>query len=126
MQTAAITAAVSLAAIGVFQLALALGAPLGRAAWAGQHPGVLPRNLRIASAAAAVLYPLMIVLVLASAGVIDDAAVPGSGVVAMWFLTAFFGLGVLANGASRSRPERIWAPVSLVIAVCCAIVATSA
>jgi hypothetical protein len=126
MEIAAVTAAVSLATIGIFQLALALGAPLGRAAWAGRHPGVLPTNLRVASAVAAVVYPLMIVLVLASAGLIDDGWVPGSGAVTMWLLTGFFALGVLANAASRSRPERIWAPVSLVVAVCCGIVATAA
>jgi hypothetical protein len=30
------------------------------------------------------------------------------------------------NGLSRSRPERVWAPVSLLVAVCCVVVALAA
>jgi len=33
----------------LFQLSLAFGAPWGRFAWGGQHPGVLPLGSRIAS-----------------------------------------------------------------------------
>ena len=36
-----------------FQVALAAGAPWGSAAWGGAHPGTLPTNLRVASAASA-------------------------------------------------------------------------
>lgn len=123
MEIAAVIAAVSLATIAVFQLALALGAPLGRAAWSGQHPGVLPVRLRLASAVAALVYPLIIALVLSSAGLVGSGPGPG-GPVVMWVLVGFFALGTLANAVSRSKPERIWAPVSLTISACCAVIAT--
>ncbi|HSJ71392.1 MAG TPA: hypothetical protein VLA29_07100 [Acidimicrobiia bacterium] len=123
MTAAAVIAVVLLAVIGVFQIALALGAPLGSAAWSGQHEGVLPIPLRIASGVAAVVvYPLIIIYVLAASGLVDLDWMPIRS-LGMWVLTAFFGIGAVVNLASRSRVERLWAPVSLVIAVCCAIIA---
>jgi hypothetical protein len=115
--------AVSLiAVIDLFQLALALGAPAGAAAWGGSHPGVLPTRLRVASGFAAVFfYPAVAVLVLDSGGVIDVGW--GVGPTWMWVLAGFFTLGALANVVSRSRIERIWAPLSAVIAFCCAVIA---
>jgi hypothetical protein len=50
-RTAAVAAAVGFLTIAVFQAALALGAPLGRAAWGGTHPQA-PTGLRVASAVA--------------------------------------------------------------------------
>ena len=53
-----IAAAVALALFVVlvaFQLALALGAPWGRAAYGGQTPGVLPAGRRVSSAVAVVV-----------------------------------------------------------------------
>lgn len=125
MILAAIVAVVLLGVIVVFQLALALGAPLGYAAWGGQHPAVLPMRLRIASGAAAlVIYPLIILVVLASAGMIDADWLPGDGTVVMWVLAGVLALGALANFASRSPRERVWGPVALAVAACCAIIAS--
>jgi hypothetical protein len=121
--TVAATVAVLLAIIGVFQLALALGAPWGKAAWGGRIEGVLPARLRIASGVAAILvYPLIALLMLGSARVVEVDWLP-TGEVVMWVVTAFFTLGALANLASRSKVERVWSPVSLAIAVCSAIIA---
>jgi hypothetical protein len=107
-----------------FQLALAAGAPLGAAAWGGQHPGVLPRRLRIASAIAGlVVYPILLAFVLAAAGLMSDDWIPFDPAIAMWVLAAFFALGVIVNAISRSRPERIWAAVSGIAAVCCLVIA---
>jgi len=123
MTPAAMLAVVLVAIIAVFQLALALGAPLGNASWGGRNQGVLPRRLRIASGVAAiVVYPVIALYVLASADLIDLEWLP-IGATGMWILTGFFTLGTVANLASRSGLERFWAPVSLVVAVCCAIVA---
>lgn len=123
MLVAAVGAVALLAIVVAFQLALALGAPLGRAAWGGTHPGVLTRNLRIASAVVAVtLYPVCIVSVLDAAGIVGDF-LPWNDRVMMWVLAAFFGGGTLANLASRSRIERGWAPVAAGIAVSCAVIA---
>lgn len=124
MILAAILAVVLLGAIIVFQAALALGAPWGAAAWGGQNPGVLPTPLRIASGIVAVLvYPLVIALVLAAAGLIDDDWLPIDGTLIMWGLAVLLGLGALANFASRSQPERRWGPVALTIALCCVVIA---
>lgn len=111
--------------VGVFQVALALGAPLGHAAWGGRHEGVLPTRLRMASGVAGVvIYPLIGLFVLASAGLISAGWLPGTGKAGMWFLTGFFTLGALANSASRAEAERYWDPVSLLIAACCGFIAT--
>jgi hypothetical protein len=69
-----------------------------------------------------VVYPVIALYVLASADLIALEWLP-TGAMGMWVLTGFFTLGTVANLASRSKIERFWAPVSLAIAVCCAIVA---
>ena len=126
MEIAAIVASVLLSVVAIFQIALALGAPWGDAAWGGANPGVLPRRLRIASAVVGlVVYPLIGCFVLASAGSITADWVPGTGAVGMWALAGVFTLGAVANFASRSKWERIWGPVSLAIAVCCSLIAAA-
>lgn len=123
MTLAAVIAVSLLAILAVFQVALALGAPWGDMSWGGRHPGVLPMRLRVASAVAGlVVYPVIGLVILASAGVIAERWVSVAP-SALWVLTAFFLLGTLANAASRSHRERIWAPVSLVIAICCGVIA---
>lgn len=124
MTIAALVAVGLLAVIVIFQIALALGAPLGYAAWGGQHPGTLPMRLRIASGVGAVvIYPLIILAVLASADLIEAPWLPGRGAPLMWGLAGFLALGALANFASRSPRERLWGPVALAIAVCCVVIA---
>jgi len=110
--------------VTAFQLGLAFGAPWGAAAWGGQHPGVLPRRLRIASGVAAVVvYPLIIALVLASAGIIGDGWLPVDGSLIMWGLAALLGVGAVMNFFSPSPPERRWGAVALTVAMCCVIIA---
>jgi hypothetical protein len=121
---AAVVALVLLAVIVAFQLALALGAPWGSAAWGGQHPGVLPDRLRVTSGVAAiVVYPMIALLVVSAAGWVDVPWLGGLGAWPMWILAGFLALGALANFASRSPRERIWGPVALAIAICCAVLA---
>jgi hypothetical protein len=113
---------VLLGCLAVLQVLLAGGRPLGRFAWGGQHE-VLPTGLRIGSAVSVVLYALMALLIVQAAGrlaVLPDA-VAGVGI---WVLTGYFALGVVMNGVSRSRPERLaMTPVCLLLGVCCLIVA---
>ena len=124
MEVTAGVAAILLAAIAVFQVALAFGAPLGKVAWGGQHEGVLPNRLRIASGVAGFLiYPLIVVAILDSAGLIEANFVPGTGAQLMWVFTGLFTLGGIANLVSRSPLERYWAPVSIAIGICCAVIA---
>jgi hypothetical protein len=107
-----------------FQLALAAGAPLGAAAWGGRNPGVLPGRLRMASAVVGlVVYPIMLAVILAAAGLIADDWLPFEPGIAMWVLAGFFALGVVVNAISRSPPERTWAVASAILAVCCIVIA---
>jgi hypothetical protein len=126
MRTAATGAVVLLVVVAGFQILLALGAPLGRAAWGGKHEGALPAQLRFASAVAGILlYPAMIVLVLDVSGLRDFEWVPETGATAMWILAGFFALGTLANFVSRSPAERLLGPVSLALASCFAVIAAT-
>ncbi len=121
MEFAGIIAVGLLVVIAVFQIALALGAPYGKVAWGGAHDGVLPARLRGASAVVGLLvYPTIIAVVLSASGLIDADLVPGDGAVTMWVLATILLLGAIANAVSRSRIERLWAGVSLGLALCCA------
>ena len=124
MRLAGIAAVILLAVVEVFQIALALGAPLGKASWGGKHDGVLPTRLRIASGVAAVVvYPLIILFVLAASGWVDTSLTEGTRRVGMWVLAGLLALGALANFVSRSKIERLWGPVSLALAICCGLIA---
>ena len=124
MKVVAIVAVSLIFVICLFQIALAFGAPLGKAAWGGRHQGSLPKGLRIGSGIAGfILYPLIGVMVLDGAMVIDGRFMLGNDKAVMWGLSALFSVGALANLASRSIIERWWAPVSLTLALCCAVVA---
>ncbi len=92
-----------------FQLALALGAPWGAAAWGGAHPGVLPDELRRASGVAAPVYAGLAAFVLSGAGGRWRGRVLGG-------FAALFALGVALNLASPSWVERlVWAPVAALL-----------
>jgi hypothetical protein len=120
--TAALTGAVLLGGLAVFQLLLIAGAPLGRFAWGGQHV-VLPTNLRISSGVAIALYAVFGVVMLQAAGAVTvfPRGVVG---VAIWVLTAYCAVGVAMNALSRSRAERLlMTPVVLVLAVLCLVLA---
>ncbi|MEF3402324.1 hypothetical protein [Agromyces sp. CCNWLW203] len=119
---AAIVLCVILAALAVFQLALALGAPIGRFAWGGHHR-VLPARLRIGSAISIVIYAVIAVIALDRAGVIDVVS-DAVSTIGMWVVFAYFVIGIPMNAISRSRPERYtMTPVVAVLAVLSLLVA---
>ena len=102
-------AVVGLAALASFQLALALGAPWGAAAWGGAHPGVLPDELRRASGAAAPMYAGLVVFVL------SDVGGRWRGRVLVVF-AVLFALGAVLNYASPSWIERlVWDPIAALL-----------
>ena len=109
--------------LAIFQLLLIAGLPLGQFVWGGRHE-VLPTHLRIGSALSIALYLVFALLVLERAELtsfISSASFIG---VAVWVLTGYFTLGVIMNGISRSRSERlVMTPVSLVLAGRCLVVA---
>ncbi len=121
---ASIVAAALFAILVGFQVALAAGTPWGRAAWGG-GAAHLASGLRVASAISAVVLAAAALVVLRRGGHAVRSPLPDRWLRAStWVLTGYTALGVLANGASRSDIERnIWAPVSLVLAVTCAMVA---
>jgi hypothetical protein len=120
--TVALLGVALLAALAVFQGLLVAGAPLGRFAWGGQHV-VLPSRLRLGSVVSVALYAFFGVLMLQAAGAV--AVLPeGFGDVAIWVLTGYFALGIVLNGVSRSRPERLlMTPVALLLAAVCLVLA---
>lgn len=96
-----------------FQLALAAGAPWGRAAMGGRFPGRLPPPMRVASVVQSMILAGLSGLVLARAGValpvLREAA--GAGV---WVAVGIGFVAAVLNLISPSRVERaIWAPVAL-------------
>jgi hypothetical protein len=126
MTIAAVVGASLLVVIGVFQIALALGMPARNMAWGGQYEGKLPTGLRVASGVAGfVLYPVAALLLLEAGGITDFDLVPNTGPVGMWVLTGLFAIAAAMNFLSRSRAERVWGPVALIISVSAGIVASS-
>lgn len=126
LETAAgVTFAVLAVVLSVFQIALAFGAPFGAAAYGGSNPGVLPRRLRITSAIAGFgIYPFFTLFVLDAAGIVDTGLADGSQTRTwLWILTGLLVLGSLMNFMSRSKIERIWGPVALILAGCSAVLA---
>jgi hypothetical protein len=116
-QLAAVGACIVLGALAVFQAALIAGASLGRLAWGGRHE-VLPGRLRVGSAVSVLLYAAFAYAALVAAAMVppvgEGAVIP----VAMWVLAAYFALGVVMNGISRSKPERlVMTPTALILAI---------
>ena len=121
---AAVLACLILAALAVFQALLIAGRPIGRFAWGGQHD-VLPRNLRIGSAISILLYAVFAIIILERAG-ISNVLPDVVAEVGIWVLTAYFALGIIMNGISRSKPERnLMTPVCIILTLLCLVIALS-
>ncbi|WP_169580891.1 hypothetical protein [Microbacterium thalassium] len=112
----ALALTVVLVLLALFQLALILGAPLGRYAWGGQHR-VLPARLRVGSAVSILIYALIALIAWDRVGAIELFGEPFAE-IAMWVIFGYFVLGIFLNAASRSKPERlVMVPVAVVLAV---------
>ena len=122
MLTAATMILCILVVLVMFQLALAMGAPIGRFAWGGQHR-VLPTRLRLGSAVSIVLYACFAVLVLSKTGIMP---IVGKGVFldwSLWAITFYLAMGVPLNVLSRSKPERYtMTPVVVVLVICFVVI----
>ena len=124
VHTAAYIFAVVIAALALFQIALAAGAPWGRFAWGGAQ-AKLPVALRIGSVVSLLIYSACAVIVSDRAKLIDVVGDDVSGVGA-WVVAGFLSLGVVMNAISRSKPERFtMTPVALVLAASAYVVAAS-
>lgn len=117
IEIAAAISCVILAGLTIFQVALILGAPLGKYAWGGAHT-VLPANLRIGSMISIVLYIIFAVIITSKAEVFalfENSTVSDIGI---WILAVYFSIGVIMNGISRSKPERnLMTPIALMLAI---------
>ncbi len=120
---AALIAAAGVAGMVVFQILLAVGLPLGRAAFGGANP-VLPAKLRAASAMSALLFLTAFYAILARGGFITTASESTPVRIGIWVFAAIFGFSTLVNAASHSRWERLlMAPIGFALTACCVIVA---
>jgi hypothetical protein len=122
---AATLAAIILVLLILFQVLLAAGLPLGRAAWGGEHR-VLPTNLRVGSLVAAAIIGVAVWAVLARAGMVTPGAKARGVQMLTWIFACYFALNIVMNLASKSPPERfIMTPVSVILVVCFVMVARS-
>ena len=122
-QIAAWIATIGFAAMVCFQLLLALGLPLGRAAWRGKYTR-LPTRLRIASLLSIGVYVYASICVLEKGGVASILESPQVVTYSVWVFVAYLGLNTAGNLASKSRLERrIMTPASLVLGLMCLTVA---
>jgi hypothetical protein len=95
--------------VGVFQVALALGAPWGGAAWGGANSGVLPAAFRVASGVSAVLWAVVAAI---SAGKVLG---PVGRRRLLLGVAVYSTIGIALNAISPSSSERaIWVPVTTV------------
>lgn len=114
-RVAAIVAIALFALLIVFQLALALGAPWGRAAYGGQHAGVLPTHLRIASVVAVIVWSAVALIVARRGGLEVWSPLTVSWLpVVVWIVLGLMVIAVIMNAITPSVLERaIWLPFSL-------------
>jgi hypothetical protein len=120
---AAIIAVVIFVVISVFQLLLALGLPLGKLAYGGKYEK-LPTKMRIMSLVAIGIFALGAISVLERAGLITIFNNPIFTLVVVWVIAIYLAFNTLLNAISKSKQEKlIMTPLSLILSICCFIVA---
>jgi len=120
---AAIIAVVIFVVISVLQLLLALGLPLGKLAYGGKYEK-LPTNMRIMSLVAIGIFTLGSISVLERAGIITVFNNPIFTLVVVWVIAIYLAFNTLINAISKSKPEKlIMTPLSLILSICCFILA---
>ncbi|MCU1584557.1 MAG: hypothetical protein JWM49_1113 [Microbacteriaceae bacterium] len=121
---AAMAAAAGFLVVAAFEVALALGAPFGAAAFGGTNAGTLPPPLRVAGGVSAAVWIFAALLILSRGG-LSIAPLPKSlARRGTWILAGYLGLGTVMNVASSSPWERYgWASFSLAMMILCIVVA---
>ncbi|CAB9504535.1 expressed unknown protein [Seminavis robusta] len=119
----AITGAVGVA---IFQALLALGLPLGKAAWGGSS-AELSVTLRISSAIAVGVWLAIASVFATRAGFLRPAWMSmGGAVCTTWAVFGLLCVGCLLNWASRSPTERnIWGPITTILVISTFLLARS-
>ena len=123
-RAASAVAAAVMAALALFEAGLVAGLPWGAAAWGGGQ-AVLSPGMRLASAGAALIWTAGLLVVLRKGGYRVWSPLPGRWTgAAVWVFAAYAALMVVANAASASGTERaLMTPISVVLAVTCALTA---
>lgn len=128
-ETLAILAAVLFVGMALFQIAAALGAPLGNMVFGGRaakEDGRLPLAYRIASGAGAVLLVLFAIVILTRGGVIGSSGDSTLVIVMSWAITAYMAINAPMNFMGKHWVERyVFGGITVVLVVLCAIVAAS-
>jgi hypothetical protein len=106
----------------VFQACLAAGLPWGAASMGGRYPGKYPPKMRFVAVINMIILGFMAAVVLSEAGLMFPRLEPISG-IGIWVVVVFFILGTIMNTITKSKIERIWAPVSLIQLITSIIVA---
>lgn len=107
----------------IFQLALALGAPLAHLSWGGRFTGKLPRKLRIASFFSALLFVFGILCILELMAWHVTFHHPALCRYAILGMGILFALSTLGNLASKSQAEKkIMTPVSIFMSILCFLI----
>jgi len=122
-QISAIVATVVFIGMGVFQLLLATGFPLGKAAWGGKY-SKLPMKLRVASLISMGVFIFAALIVLEKTGFIS--IFDGHNIIdyIFWGITVLFGFSAAGNLASKSILEkRIMTPIALILFLSCLVIA---
>jgi hypothetical protein len=124
-QAAALAFAALTGVVILFQIALALGAPLGAYAMGGRFPGRFPPQMRVAAVVQALLLAGLAGVVLARAGLALPSWRPSAGWLA-WAVVGVSTLSLVMNLATPSRGERmIWAPVAALMLATSVVVAVA-
>lgn len=125
-QPAALVFSIAIGLLGLFQLALACGAPWGRLAWGGGHER-LPTAFRIGSVISIAVYAVFAIIVLERAGLIAVLPSPEIARVGAWIIAGYMALGIVMNAISRSLPERfVMTPVVILLCSSATLVALGA
>ena len=109
---AAITFAILTGIVMIFQGCLALGLPWGKASMGGKYPGKYPPKMKVVAIINMVILGLFAAIVLSKSDLLFPQLKPISN-IGIWFVVAFMVIGTVLNTITRSKIERIWAPVAL-------------
>lgn len=110
-------------ATALFQLALALGAPMGEYAFGGQAPK-LPIQYRVASVFSLLVNLAIAGHYLAQLGVFEPLLPEAQNALVNWLLVGFAALAAIANNITKSEKEkRLWGGTTVAMLLAAVIVA---
>ena len=111
-------------ATALFQLALALGAPMGEYAYGGQITGKLPIPYRVASSISFLLMLAIAGHYLAQLGVVPMLLSADLNQLANWGLIGFAASAAVLNNITKSKKEKqLWGSTTIAMLIAAVIVA---